>query len=631
MSVLRWLVLAALALGSLSAGAAEEILDFASEVRVNADGSLNVTETIRVHAEGRQIRRGIYRDFPTDYRDRLGNRYRVAFDVTGVARDGRAEPFRTEPHGNGVRVYIGQPDVFLPPGEHSYRISYRTDRQLGFFERHDELYWNVTGNGWEFPIREASAAVTLPGTVPAAAIETEAYTGYQGDQGRDYEAWTDSDGVARFRATRPLAPREGLTVVVGFPKGHVHEPTDTERVAHLVLDNPQAWFAIAGTLLLFAYYTVVWLRVGRDPQGGPIVPLYEPPPRLSPAAARFLTRMGYDDQAFAAAVVNLAVKGYLRIEQDAAGEYTLHKTGATPAVAADEAAIASALFGDGRADIVLEQKNHRTLARALQAHRHALGRDYEKTYFLTNSAWLLPGVLLGLVTTAATVLALPGGETRELAGFMALWLGFWSLGVFVLVREVIRRWRGSARAAAIGMALFAIPFVVGEVVGLGVLVMEGSIWVAASLLGAVLTALLFYQWLKAPTLAGRRLMDQVEGFGLYLGVAEADELAFRHPPEETPELFERYFPYALALGVELAWAERFAEVLARAQAAGSYQPRWYLGSRGGSVNYGALAGSLGGGLAGAISASSTAPGSSSGGGGGGSSGGGGGGGGGGGW
>jgi len=629
--VLRLFALAALALAGLPAGATEEILDFASEIRVNANGSLDVTETIRVLAEGRQIQRGIFRDFPTDYRDRLGNRYRVDFDVGGVARDGRAEPFRTERRGNGVRVYIGQPDVFLPPGEHSYRISYRTDRQLGFFERHDELYWNVTGNGWEFPIREASAAVTLPGTVPAADIETEAYTGYQGDQGRDYEAWTDSDGVARFRTTRPLAARDGLTIVVGFPKGHVHQPTGNERAARLVLDNPQAWIAIAGTLLLLAYYTVVWLRVGRDPRAGPIVPLYEPPPRLSPAAARFLTRMGYDNQAFAAAVVGLAVRGYLRIEQDAAGEYSLHKTGAAPSVAADEAAVASALFGDGRTDIVLEQKNHRTLARALQAHRHALGRDYEKTYFLTNSAWLLPGILLGLVTTVATVLALPDGGDRALAGFMAVWLSGWSVGVFTLVREAIRRWRGGRTAAAIGTTLFALPFVAGEVFGLGALLAAGGAWVGLSLLGAVAASLLFYQWLKAPTLAGRRLMDQVEGFGLYLGVAEAEELAFRHPPEKTPELFERYFPYALALGLELAWAERFAEVLARAQAAGSYQPRWYLGSRGGSVNYGALAGSLGGGLAVAISASSTAPGSSSGGGGGGSSGGGGGGGGGGGW
>ena len=631
MRALRWLVVLELGLASLTAGAAEEILQYASAIRVSPDGSLSVSETIRVRAEGQQIRRGIYRDFPTDYRDRLGNRYRVDFSVESVARDGRPEPFHTERRSNGVRIYAGQGDVYLQPGEYTYRISYRTDRQLGFFASHDELYWNVTGNGWDFPIREVSAAVTLPPTVHAPDIATEAYTGYQGDRGTDYEAWTDSDGVARFRTTRPLAAGEGLTIVASFPKGHVHEPTEAERATRLVRDNPQALIALGGTLLLLAYYSVVWLRVGRDPQGGPIVPLYEPPPKLSPAAARFLTRMGYDSQAFAAALVNLAVNGYLRIEQDTAGGYSLHKTGGTPNVAADEAAIASALFGDGRAGIVLEQKNHATLAKALRAHQRALGRDYEKTYFFTNSSWLLPGILLGVVTTVATVLALPEGEQRGLAGFMAAWLSFWSVGVFVLVREVIRRWRSGGIAGALGMTLFALPFVAGEVFGLGVLLGAGSWWVGVSLLGLVGTSLLFYQWLKAPTLAGRRLMDRVEGFGLYLGVAEGDELGFRHPPEKTPALFERFFPYALALGVELAWAEKFADVLGRAQAGGSYQPRWYLGGGGRAMDYSALAGTLGGGLAGAISSSSTAPGSSSGSGGGGSSGGGGGGGGGGGW
>jgi uncharacterized membrane protein YgcG len=631
MTVLRWLVLAGLVLASVSAGAAEEILQFASALQVNPDGSLAVSETIRVRAEGRQIRRGIYRDFPTDYRDRLGNRYRVDFTVVSVARDGRPEPYHTERLDNGVRVYAGQSDVYLAPGEYTYRIDYRTDRQLGFFADHDEFYWNVTGNGWDFPIGEASAAVTLPAGVPDADIATEAYTGYQGDHGTDYEAWTDGDGVARFRTTRPLRSHEGLTLVVSFPKGFVHEPTDAERATRLVRDNPQALIALGGTLLVLGYYIVIWLRVGRDPQGGPIVPLYEPPPNLSPAAARFLTRMGYDDQAFAAALVNLAVKGYLRIEQDAAKAFSMQRLGGTPAVAADEAAIASALFGDGRTEIALAQENHAVLRKALTAHRRALSRDYEKTYFFTNSSWLLPGILLGVVTTAATVLALPAGEQRALAGFMAVWLSFWSVGVFVLVREVIQRWRRGGIAGAIGMTLFAVPFVAGEVVGIGLLLGSGSWWVGVSLVGLVGTSLVFYQWLKAPTLAGRRLMDRVEGFKLYLGVAEGEELEFGHPPEKTPALFERYFPYALALGVELSWAEKFADVLARAQADGSHQPHWYMGSGGRSMDYGALAGALGGGFVGAISSSSTAPGSSSGSGGGGSSGGGGGGGGGGGW
>ncbi|MEX2130542.1 MAG: DUF2207 domain-containing protein, partial [Pseudohongiellaceae bacterium] len=145
-----------------TANGQERILSFDSAIVIHADRSMTVTETIRVQAEGVNIQRGIFRDFPTRYRDRLGNNYVVNFAVQEVTRDGVAENWRTERQSNGVRVYIGDADVLIPYGEHEYRLRYTTDRQLGFFADHDELYWNVTGNGWSFVIEQASADITLP-------------------------------------------------------------------------------------------------------------------------------------------------------------------------------------------------------------------------------------------------------------------------------------------------------------------------------------------------------------------------------------------------------------------------------------------------------------------------------------
>ena len=105
-----------------------------------------------MRAEGSQIRRGIYRDFPTRYRDRYGNRVVVDLKVLGVLRNGEAEPWFTEERDNGVRINTGN-DNFLPvPAEYTYTLRYRTTRQLGFFADHDELYWNAIGTGWAFPI-----------------------------------------------------------------------------------------------------------------------------------------------------------------------------------------------------------------------------------------------------------------------------------------------------------------------------------------------------------------------------------------------------------------------------------------------------------------------------------------------
>ncbi|MBL8502460.1 MAG: DUF2207 domain-containing protein, partial [Rhodocyclaceae bacterium] len=185
---------------------------------------------------------------------------------------------------------------------------------------------------------------------------------------------------------------------------------------------------------------------------------------------------------------------------------------------------------------------------------------------------------------------------------------------------------------ALFITAFSIPFIGGEMAGLYVLFTQGSPLMAALLLLLVGVNFLFYRLLQAPTLAGRRLLDELAGFRMYLDVAEKDELRVRRGPERTLQLFEKYLPYALALGVENAWAEQFSDILDRARATGGADavPRWYSGSSWDSAG-GGFAGALAGGLSSAIASASSSPGSSSGGGGGGSSGGGGGGGGGGGW
>ncbi|MEJ2575888.1 MAG: DUF2207 domain-containing protein [Gammaproteobacteria bacterium] len=628
------LLLASLMLTPLSVGAREAILDFHSELLVQSDAQVLVQETIRVRAEGQEIRRGIYRDFPTDYRDRYGNRYRVGFDVLGVQRDGRDEPYRTERRANGVRLYIGDENVLLRPGEHEFLIRYRTNRQIGFFERHDELYWNVTGNAWSFPIRQTSARVRLPASVPPGRVQGEGYTGPTGSTGRDYRVHVDSAGDLVFRATRPLAAREGLTIVATWPKGHVTEPGAAQRLGYFVAANHDAVAGAAGLLVLLVYYTLCWLAVGRDPAPGVIVTRYEPPEGYSPAALRYVRRMGYDHKTFATALVNLAVKGYLDIVEEPREQFRLEKRGAAKvAVAPGEGAIASALFGAGGDRVELEQTNHRLVAKALAAHRRALGRHFEKVYFLRNAVYLVPGVLISLGVIGATVLAVPGGEQRALAGFMSIWLTGWTLGVFALLRSAWTAWRAPRRLGrAVFTSLFAVPFLGFELFGIGVLVTQGSTALAGVLLGVVAANWAFYHLLKAPTLRGRRLTDQAEGFRDYLAVAEREELGYRHPEEGTAELFERYLPYALALDVEQAWAARFAGVLDGAgRAEGSYHPRWYRGSGFAHRDFAGIAGGLGAAMNSAIASSSTAPGSASGGGGGGSSGGGGGGGGGGGW
>ncbi|MCG8426200.1 MAG: DUF2207 domain-containing protein [Chromatiales bacterium] len=636
--ILRLLLTLAAAIACIPLGQAEEaILSFNSDIRINTDGSMLVEETIVVRAEGKEIKRGIYRDFPTQYHDRVGNRYKVGFELLAVLRDGHSEKHHTRNLDNGIRIYIGDKNVHLHKDIYTYTIRYTTDRQLGFFDQHDELYWNVTGNGWAFPIKKASASVWLPKQLDSNALSVEGYTGPQGAQGRHYEAWVEYDGTARFRTTQPLNRYEGLTLVTTWPKGLVIEPSATDRLGWILADNHETAVGAIGISILLIYYFLSWQRVGRDPDMGVVIPEYTPPNGFSPASLRFVQKMGYDKQSFSAALINMAVAGYLIIDEDKAGQFTLMRTGNNVELAPGERAIAESLFGSKRDTITLKKSNHRQLGEAIRAHEKSLKQDYEVIHFRTNKAYLVPGFLISAATMVLAVLNLESTDQRIVVGFMSVWLSGWSLGIFSLLKGILTSWRGyQVSGKGIGKVVAGIvgaaPFLLGAVAGIGMMVgIGGSIPLAICLLVLLMINVLFYEWMKAPTQLGQKLRTKTAGFSLYLEVAEKDELDFKHPPDKTPELFERYLPYAIALGVEHQWAEKFTSILANAQMADAYNPQWYHGDSWHPGNIQGFTSTVGSAMSSAVSSSSTAPGSSSGSGGGGSSGGGGGGGGGGGW
>lgn len=546
----------------------EKINDFHSDITVHEDGSLTVQETIAVTATGDEIQHGIYRDFPTIYPNSIYSFLRTTteFDVISVTKNGKNEPYTMAKMSNGKRIYIGDAETLIPPGDYTYTITYTTAHQLYFDQEFDELFWNVTGNGWSFPIEHASATLHLPGDLAKGdSIALDGFTGPQYSEEKNFTAEVKKKGTVVFETTEELLPYEGFSIITQFPKGYV-QPENTLSLQKIVADNPE----IILTLVAILYYFLLWFTLGRDPNKGTVIPQYEPPRGLSPAAVRYILRMSpntQDKRAVAAAIISMGVKGHIELTKE--GElYTLHKKAHAKKqipLSADEETLFNGLFAQ-EDSIELKQTNHLHLSIAIDSFGDVLRDAYKKENFSTH-------------------------------------VGYWVLG------------------ALLSSAAVVLP-----------LIMFHSITVGTGVLGTILFIfiIVFYFLLKSPTREGQKLRTEIEGFKWFLSVTEKERLAFNHPPKKTPELFEQFLPYALALGVENKWAQQFADVFAQMEAAGKTSPGvgWYSGMSLYAFASGNELSSFGSSFTSTISSSAAAPSS---GGGGGFSGGGGGGGGGGGW
>ncbi len=621
--------------------AEERILRFHSDITVHEDASLTVKETIQVVSEGKAIKHGIYRDFPTEYRTFLGNRT-VGFTVLQLLRDGQLEKYFQEGIFDGVRIYFGDQDALIAPGEHTYTLIYKTDRQLGFYKDYDELYWNVTGNKWKFPIDKASADVKLPQGAVQKIINHTAYTGSAGAKGKDFRKAIDSHEGVRFEATRPFPASEGLTVALSWPKGFVAEPDAKTKVRHFYSDNKGFFYSFVGLFIVLGYYLFAWANIGRDPKKGVIVVRYTPPENMSPAEMRYFHTKGYDQKVLAAAIIDIAVKGFLCIKQQN-GKYTiLKRENEKMPLSSEEVSVLSNLF-DSEKEVVIDRENGSRIRSAGRELAALLKEKYHssKFYFISNKKHFLAGLLLSFTVFLFSA----GGEAHgrnflPIFIFSCFFLTPWTFYTFgVLVPVSISNWmnlRGPFPKrllqipSLLFLTLFALAFLAAELASLYYFSYLGSFLMSLSIAFIALVNVIFFYLLKNISPRARKMFDAIEGFKEYLAATEKDRLNVLHPPERTPELFEKYLPYALALGVEQRWAEQFSDILENVSSTGEvrgYSISWYSGTGTGLASASEFSSSLGSSFTNALSSSDPGSGSS----GGGSSGGGGGGGGGGGW
>lgn len=324
--------------------------------------------------------------------------------------------------------------------------------------------------------------------------------------------------------------------------------------------------AAIGFALIGLYYLVVWLAVGSDPQQGTIVVSYDPPRGLSPATLRYLCKKGFDEKGFSSALLNLAVKKFVEIES-CENFYRLNRGTADASVLSPEEKTLTDILMRRDPSFDLKEENQHRVYLAIRAMSHTLDLAITKTYLRINRNYLLPGILASAFLLLYVASQGPW-ERPDVVAFLVFFGSIWITACPILVLYLVHVWRGIpgqkgrpgiSTQKALSLSLFSLPFVLISIALIVFLAFLAAPWFAALFLILFSLVFVMFSAMKAPTKAGRLLLDQIEGFRRFLIGVESDRLDRENPPERTPKLFERLLPYAFALDAHEQWARQFSD------------------------------------------------------------------------
>ena len=501
------------------------VADFQDTISIAADGATLVSEKITLAFIGEW--HGIHRTIPVEYPGAEGSNYTLFLKVISV----------TDESGNKLKYDSSKSGAFrdlkiyIPGAVDTTRvvnIDYSVRNAVRFFgssssnnesnsDSYAEFYWNVTGNDWQVPIDHASAFVTLPENA-AGGLRAQAFTGVYGS--KQSEATTEVRGAdVLFETTHPLPMRGGATIDIYIPAGIIKPPSALTKLGWFLGSNPILFLPLFTLAVMFT----LWHSVGRDPDPGiSVAPQYEPPKGICPAEAGTLVDDTIHPRDITSTIVDLAVRGYIKIEEKVDTflvfhhkDYLFHLLKPREQWSADltahERVMLENIFVDGAETKLSSLKNR----------------------FYTVIPVVRQDIMLSLKNKGIYLLDPESANGYSIAAGIAI--------AILVIGVQVMGW----------MNLFnSVPLLIGSVI------VSVIIW------------WLFARQMTAKTIAGARTRIAVLGFEEFMNRVDADRIK-RMPPDT----FEKFLPYAMALGVEHHWAQAFDGII-------KDPPSWYISPNG---------------------------------------------------
>jgi len=489
------------------------VTDFNDTISVGEDGSAAVQERITLEFNGAW--HGIHRFIPIEYPGPRGTNYTLFLRITSVTDEsGNRLKYESSRSSNyrDLKIYI--PDA--ADATRTVEIDYTVRNGIRFFDDHDEFYWNVTGNDWPVPIDHATALVTFPSSA-SGSLRAQAFTGVYGSAERDATA-NVTGSQASFETTYSLPMRGGLTIDIYIPKGILKEPGSFTRAMWFLGSNPIVFLPFWSFAVMF----VMWWYWGRDPDPGvSVAPMYEPPQGISPAEAGTLLGDTIHPRDITSTIVDLAVRGFVKIEETKDEGIVFHHK-----------------------DYILHLLIPREKWQGLEPHERVMlenifggGSDIRLSDLRNRFYTAIPVIRQDIMAELKTK------------------------GMYLLDPESANGY------SFVGILIIVAPFLMLQFLWHKDVFSSIGLLIVCGLISAIIWWL-FARQMTAKTVKGGRTQVAILGFQEFMNRVDKDRLQ-RMPPDT----FEKYLPYAMALGVEHHWAQAFAGIV-------KDPPSWYAAPAG---------------------------------------------------
>ncbi len=476
---------------------AEEITHFQVNIKIDADATITIQETI-FYDFGNLQKHGIYRNIPISYQGKFGER-KIDISVSDVMRNEQPEMYEVSNKGKNKEIKIGQAEVFVD-GLNKYEIIYKVTGAINYFDEFDEFYWNLTGNQWPVPIKNVRAEIFYSGSKENIQVSC-----YQGEYGSDEECLIENGFTTIFQNKSELYPKEGMTIAFGMPKGYLDQPGEFSFFMRWLKNN----FIIALPVLVFVFMFLLWFYKGRDPKGkGTIIPEYHPPQDLKPTLLGSLIDEKVDNRDITAGIIYLAQQGFLKIKKIekqsvfSGKDYELILLKDIGEINSKiEKDIGEIIFGNnaisGSKKKMSKIKKDVSMSKKIKLFKRDINEEMVLKGYYKKNPEKVRGLYMGLGIGII---------------FLAIYLGDWfGAGIVALIVS-------------------------------GVIIM-GFGWI-----------------MSKKTKHGAETKESILGFKEFLAVTDKDRLEFHNAPEKDPKQFMKFLPFAIAMGVEKKWAKQFADM-----------------------------------------------------------------------